>query len=77
MSPYNQATSSIRSTTLMGLVLQTTARDLRRQLLATAAEQGQTLIDKLFFRDGAVKTPESRHAYAAVIARYSGLPVAN
>ena len=41
-SPYDQATSSSRSTTLVGLALQAAARDLRQQLLALAAEQLQT-----------------------------------
>jgi CO/xanthine dehydrogenase Mo-binding subunit len=74
MSPYDQATSSSRSTTLMGLALQTAARDLRQQLLTIAAEQVQTPIDKLFLRDGAVETPEGRHPYAELIQRHFGLP---
>jgi CO/xanthine dehydrogenase Mo-binding subunit len=74
MSPYDQATSSSRSTTLMGLALQTAAQDLRRQLLAIAAEQLQIHIDHLALRDGAVETPDGRYPYAEIIERHFGLP---
>jgi CO/xanthine dehydrogenase Mo-binding subunit len=74
MSPYDQATSSSRSTTLMGLTLQIAARDLRQQLLALAAEQVQTPIDTLFLRAGAVETPEGGFPYAELIERHFGLP---
>jgi CO/xanthine dehydrogenase Mo-binding subunit len=74
MSPYDQATSSSRSTTLMGLALQTAAQDLRQQLLEIAAEQLQTHIDSLTLRDGAVETPQGRYPYAEIIQRHFGLP---
>jgi CO/xanthine dehydrogenase Mo-binding subunit len=74
MSPYDQATSSSRSTTLMGLALQTAAQDLRQQLLEIAAEHLQTHIDTLSLRDGAVETPEGRYPYAEIIQQHFGLP---
>jgi CO/xanthine dehydrogenase Mo-binding subunit len=74
MSPYDQATSSSRSTTLMGLALQTAAQDLRRQLLEIAAEQLQTHLDNLTLRNGAIETPDGRYPYAEIIQRHFGLP---
>ena len=73
-SPYDQATSSSRSTTLVGLALQAAAQDLRQQLLELAAEQLQTHIDRLTLRDGGVEGPTGRLPYAEVIAQHFGLP---
>src|SRR2546422_8959602 len=39
MSPYDQATSASRSTTLMGLAVFRAARDVRDQLVAIGARQ--------------------------------------
>lgn len=50
MSPYDQATNSSRSTTLLGLALQTAAQDLRQQLLEIAAEHLHVHIDHLALR---------------------------
>lgn len=74
MSTYDQATSSSRSTTLMGLALQAAARDIRQQLLELAAEQMQTHMDHLTLRDGGVEGPDGRRSYAEIIARHFGLP---
>jgi CO/xanthine dehydrogenase Mo-binding subunit len=73
-SPYDQATSSSRSTTLVGLALQAAAQDLRQQLLELAAEQLQTHIDRLTLRDGGVEGPSRRLPYAEIIAQHFGLP---
>jgi CO/xanthine dehydrogenase Mo-binding subunit len=73
-SPYDQATSSSRSTTLVGLALQAAARDLRQQLLELAAEQLQTHIAHLTLRDGGVEGPGGRLPYAEIIAQHFGLP---
>ena len=69
-SPYDQATSSSRSTTLVGLALQAAARDLRQQLLELAAEQLQTHIAHLTLRDGGVEAPGGRLSYAEIIAQH-------
>jgi CO/xanthine dehydrogenase Mo-binding subunit len=74
MSPYDQATSSSRSTTLMGLALQTAAQDLRQQLLEIAAEHLHIHIDHLTLRDAAVATPDGCYPYADIIERHFGLP---
>lgn len=74
MSTYDQATSSSRSTTLMGLALQAAARDIRQQLLELAAEQMQTHLDHLTLRDSGVEGPDGRRSYAEIIAQHFGLP---
>src|SRR5262245_46091766 len=73
-SPYDQATSSSRSTTLVGLALQAAARDLRQQLLELAAEQLQTHLAHLTLREGGVEGPGGRLSYAEIIADHFGLP---
>src|SRR5262249_9501709 len=73
-SPYDQATSSSRSTTLVGLALQAAARDLRQQLLELAAEQLQTHMAHLTLRNGGVEGPSGRLSYAEIIADHFGLP---
>jgi CO/xanthine dehydrogenase Mo-binding subunit len=72
MSPYDQATSSSRSTTLMGLALQTAAQDVRQQLLGLAAEQLQTHIDRLTLRQGGVEGPHGRRTYAEIVQDHFG-----
>jgi CO/xanthine dehydrogenase Mo-binding subunit len=74
MSPYDQATSSSRSTTLVGLALQAAARDIRQQLFELAAEQLQVHIDHLALREGGVEGPHGRVSYAEVIRQHFGLP---
>jgi CO/xanthine dehydrogenase Mo-binding subunit len=74
MGTYDQATSSSRSTTLMGLALQTAAQDIRQQLLELAAEQMQSHLDRLSLRDGAVEGPYGRRTYAEIIGEHFGLP---
>jgi CO/xanthine dehydrogenase Mo-binding subunit len=73
MSPYDQATSSSRSTTLMGLALQTAARDLRQQLLALAAEQLQIHLARLSLHQGGVEGVGQRLSYAEIIRHHFGL----
>ncbi|HEY7711733.1 MAG TPA: xanthine dehydrogenase family protein molybdopterin-binding subunit [Candidatus Entotheonella sp.] len=74
MSPYDQATSSSRSTTLVGLALQRAAQDLRAQLLTLAAGQLQLPQDRLTLRQGAVEGPEIRRPYADLLQHHFGMP---
>jgi CO/xanthine dehydrogenase Mo-binding subunit len=74
MSPYDQATSSSRSTTLMGLALQAAARDIRAQLLALAAEQLQIHIDQLTLDNGCVKGAGGHRAYAEILHHHFSHP---
>ncbi|MDH3605021.1 MAG: xanthine dehydrogenase family protein molybdopterin-binding subunit, partial [Candidatus Tectomicrobia bacterium] len=74
MSPYDQATSSSRSTTLVGLALQRAAQDIRAQLLTLAAGQLQLPQDRLTLRQGAVEGPEIRLPYADLLQEHFGMP---
>jgi CO/xanthine dehydrogenase Mo-binding subunit len=74
MSPYDQATSSSRSTTLMGLALQTAARDIRDQLVAMAAAQQQLPPERLLLRQGAVEGPAIRIPYSELLQNRYGMP---
>ena len=74
MSPYDQATSSSRSTTLVGAALQMAARDIRDQLLAMAAEQLQLPVDRLTIRQGAIEGPEVRMPFSDLLQSHFGMP---
>jgi CO/xanthine dehydrogenase Mo-binding subunit len=73
MGPYDQATSSSRSTTLMGLALQVAARELRQQLLTLAAEQLRIHSGRLILREGGVEGAGQRLSYAEIIRHHFGL----
>jgi CO/xanthine dehydrogenase Mo-binding subunit len=72
MGPYDQATSSSRSTTLMGLAVQRAARDLREQLLALAAEQLGADASSLTLRDGIVTGPAGTRTYGEIVVGHFG-----
>ena len=72
MSPYDQATSASRSTTLMGLAVMRAARDVREQLLTIGARQLGSAPATLICRDGRVVSPSSERTYAEVLAAHFG-----
>jgi CO/xanthine dehydrogenase Mo-binding subunit len=73
ITPYDQTTSSSRSTTLMGRAVLEAAEDIREQLLRIAA----TLIDappaELGLDDGHVVARGTRVAYPALLAERFGM----
>ncbi len=75
MSPYDQATSASRSTTLMGLAIQNAARDVRDQLVEIASGQLKTDPGSLRLRQGTVAGRGGAPAtYAEIVARHFGMP---
>jgi CO/xanthine dehydrogenase Mo-binding subunit len=75
MSPYDQATSASRSTTLMGLAIQNAARDVRDQFAEIASGQLKTEPGSLRLHRGTVAGRGADPvAYADVIARHFGMP---
>ncbi len=74
MSPYDQATSSSRSTALMGLSVQAAARDLSRQIREIGAKLFGSTPDALHLRDGALSDGTRFLPYPELIAQYFGLP---
>ncbi len=75
MSPYDQATSASRSTTLMGLAIQNAARDVRDQFAEIASGQLKTEPGALRLHQGTVAGRGAEPvAYAEIIARHFGMP---
>lgn len=74
MNPYDQGTSSSRSTTLMGLTVQAAARDLARQLREIGAPLFGCAPDALVLREGTLSDGRRSISYSEVIARHFGLP---
>ncbi len=72
VTPYDQQTSSSRTTYSMGSAVVLAVQDVRRQLLALAAEMLEAAVDDLVTRDGRVAVrgaPERSLAYGDVIRR--------
>jgi CO/xanthine dehydrogenase Mo-binding subunit len=74
MSPYDQATSASRSTTLMGLAVLRAARDVRDQLLGLGAEGLGVAREEATLADGHVVVGGRRVSYAEAVARRFGMP---
>jgi CO/xanthine dehydrogenase Mo-binding subunit len=75
MSPYDQATSASRSTTLMGLAIQNAARDVRDQIVEIASGQLKTDPAALGLARGSVAGRGGAPVpYAEIIARHFGMP---
>jgi CO/xanthine dehydrogenase Mo-binding subunit len=74
MSPYDQATSASRSTTLMGLAVLRAARDVREQLVALGAEALGVDRATLTVAEGYVVGPTGRIPYSGVVVHRFGLP---
>jgi len=74
MSPYDQATSASRSTTLMGLAVLRAARDVRDQLLALGGDALGVSPGQLALADGQVIGPAGRLSCAEAIVHRFGMP---
>src|SRR5207253_6323476 len=72
MSPYDQATSASRSTTLMGLAVMRAARDVRDQLLALGARQLGGDATAMTLHDGSIVAPAGRRRYAEALPAHFG-----
>jgi CO/xanthine dehydrogenase Mo-binding subunit len=74
MSPYDQATSASRSTTLMGLAVLGAARDVRDQLRAIGAKLLGVEPGSVTLRDGRIVSEAGELSYAEAVARHFGMP---
>jgi CO/xanthine dehydrogenase Mo-binding subunit len=72
MSPYDQATSASRSTTLMGLAVLRAARDVRDQLLTIGARQLESERAAVTLRQGRIVAPRGERSYAEAVAGHFG-----
>ena len=73
-APYDQATSSSRSTVLVGKAVQLAARDLRHQVSEIAAGLFEARADAVELRAGRVWARGDSLSLAEVVARHFGLP---
>jgi CO/xanthine dehydrogenase Mo-binding subunit len=67
VTPYDQTTSSSRSTTMTGRAVQVASEDVREQLLRIAADALGVATRDLSLDDGAVVAPARRLPYAEVL----------
>lgn len=73
ITPYDQTTSSSRSTTMTGRAVQMAAEDVREQLFRVAAEHLGVSARELALEDGAVVAATGRLAYSEVLAIRFGM----
>ena len=73
VTPYDQTTSSSRSTVMTGRAVQVAAEDVREQLVRVVAECLGVLTRDLALDDGAVVAPAQRFTYAEVLALRFGM----
>src|SRR2546427_7539473 len=73
VTPYDQTTSSSRSTTMTGRAVQVASEDVREQLLRVAADALGVATRDLTLDDGAVVAPARRLPYADVLLLRFGM----
>src|SRR5262249_60977999 len=73
VTPYDQTTSSSRSTAMTGRAVQVAAEDVRDQLLAMAAQHLGVALRDLALDDGSVVAPSRRVTYAEALALEVGM----
>jgi CO/xanthine dehydrogenase Mo-binding subunit len=73
VTPYDQTTSSSRSTAMTGRAVQVAAEDVREQLLAVAAQSLGLPTRDLALVDGAVVAPSRRLTYAEALTLRFGM----
>jgi len=73
VTPYDQTTSSSRSTAMTGRAVQVAAEDVRDQLLAIAAQNLGVAARELALADGAVVAPARRLTYPEALALKFGM----
>jgi CO/xanthine dehydrogenase Mo-binding subunit/aerobic-type carbon monoxide dehydrogenase small subunit (CoxS/CutS family) len=73
VTPYDQTTSSSRSTTMVGKAVQEAAGDVVEQLVRIAARALDAAVTTLRVDDGAVVHGDRRLDYAALLRRHFGM----
>jgi CO/xanthine dehydrogenase Mo-binding subunit len=74
VTPYDQTTSSSRSTTLMGLAVQRAAADVCEQLIRIASEQMEAPRDVVVIEDGEVRAGPYKMSISTLLAKHFGMP---
>ena len=73
-TPFDRSTGASRSTTVMGSAVQLAARDLRKQLIAAAAEALGTNTTSITLGNGTASSGDRSLTYSEVVSRYFGMP---
>jgi CO/xanthine dehydrogenase Mo-binding subunit len=73
ITPYDQTTSSSRSTTMTGRAVQEAAADVREQLLRVASRELGVDAHALALEDASVRAGEQRLGYAELLQRRFGM----
>ncbi|HXJ84641.1 MAG TPA: xanthine dehydrogenase family protein molybdopterin-binding subunit [Candidatus Methylomirabilis sp.] len=73
ITPYDQTTSSSRSTVMMGRAVQEAAEDVRGQLLRAAATHLGVAAGRLRVEDGAVRADDTRLPYPELLQARFGM----
>jgi len=73
ITPYDQTTSSSRSTTMMGRAVEEAAEDVRGQLLRIAASRLPGSASQLWVEDGAVVSEGGRVSFAELLEARFGM----
>ena len=73
-TPFDRSTGASRSTTVMGSAVKTAAEDLRRQLLAAAAEAFGVSPDMITLSEEHACCGEKQLSYAQVVSKFFGMP---
>ena len=73
VTPYDQTTSSSRSTAMTGRAVQVAAEDVREQLLAIAAQSAGVAPRELTLADGVIVAPDRSLTYAEALALRFGM----
>jgi len=73
VTPYDQTTSSSRSTAMTGRAVQIAAEDVREQLLAVVAQSLGLATQDLALAEGVVVAPSRRLTYAEALALRFGM----
>src|SRR5262249_61550448 len=73
VTPYDQTTSSSRSTAMTGRAVQVAAEDVREQLLHVAAAELGVAVKDLALDDGSVVAPARRLTYGEVLMHRFGM----
>jgi len=71
---FDRSTGASRSTTVMGSAVKAAAEDLRRQLIAAAAEAFKAGVDSIALQDGYACCGGSSLSYAQTVAQFFGMP---
>ena len=73
-TPFDRSTGASRSTTVMGSAVKLAALDLRKQLIAAAAEALGTNTNSITLRNGTASCGDRCLTYGEVVSRYFGMP---